>query len=166
MASPTTTKLAPKSGFFTWQFWVGMATVVGTFILGQAGIPLNLSFLDKLPDTVRNGIVPGVVVVGAIGLFIAISSYLETRMIRKTDTVPTAPGKSVPAKTKAFYQTSEFWLGLVTVALSYVEDAHVLPFPTDVRASTTTTTMLIALIYTFARSQLKQAYSHAQADHS
>jgi hypothetical protein len=164
MATPAaTTKLAPKSGFFTWQFWVGLAAVLGTFILGETGIKVDLSFLNNLPDSVRNGIVPGVVIVGAVGLFIALSSWIETRTV-KQDGVPATPNKSVPAKHKPFYQTSEFWLGLITVVLNYLHDSGV--FAPDVRASTDTTTLLIALIYTFARSQLKQAYSQAQADGS
>ena len=163
MASPAgTTKLAPKSGFFTLQFWVGLAAVVGTFVLGVLGVNINLTQFAN-SDTFRSGIV-GVSVVGVIGAFIAISSWIETRTVRRTDNVPA--GKSTPAKNKVFFQTSEFWLGLVSVVLSYVEQSKILPFSTDVQHATSTTTLVIALIYTFARSQLKQAYSQAQADHS
>ena len=164
MASPAiSTKLAPKSGFFSWQFWVGLLAVVGTFLLGEFGYKIDLTQFSKLPDFVKSGIV-GVTVVGIIGAFIAISSWIETRTIRRNDTVP--PGKSTPAKKKVFYQTSEFWLGLVSVVLSYVEQSKILPFTTDVQHATSTTTLVIALIYTFARSQLKQAYAQAQADGS
>jgi hypothetical protein len=164
MASPAgTAKLAPKSGFASWQFWLGLAAVLGTFILGALGVKLDLTQLSKLPDFVKSGIV-GVSVVGVIGAFIAISSWLETRTIRRNDTVPS--GKGAPARNKVFYQTSEFWLGLISVVLSYLEQAKALPFAANVQDATSLTTLVIALVYTFARSQLKQAYAQAQQDHS
>lgn len=157
MASPT--KLAPKSGFTSPQFYIGLLAVVGTFVLGQFG---NQIGLGKLPDTLKNiisgntNLVVGAIVVILIAGGIALSSYLETRTVRQV-----GPTKGRPATHEAFYQTSEFWLGLVTVVLNYLHDTGV--FAPDVRNSTSTATLVIALIYTFARSQLKQAYDRAQA---
>ena len=161
MATPT--KLAPKSGFTTPQFYIGLLAVVGTFVLGLFGANIDLT---KLPDFVKNllgsNIVLGAIVVAVIAGFIAVSSWVETNTVRKV-----GPTKGRPAKHEAFYQTSEFWLGLVTVVLSYLDSTGALKtvfhITTDVHAATNTTTLVIALVYTFARSQLKQAYANAQA---
>jgi len=162
MTAPANTPVLPKSGFTSVQFWLGLLAVVGTFILGQVGINVNLSFLNNLPPIIKDNIVPGVVVTGLVVAFIAISSYIETRTVRRVGTAGVKPGKPAPKGGKWFFQTSEFWLGLLTVVLSYLETSGKLPFKTDVRQATDTTTLVIALVYTFARSQLKQAYIDAQ----
>lgn len=162
MTAPANSPVLPKSGFSSVQFWLGLLAVVGTFILGQAGINVNLSFLNNLPPILKDNIVPGVIVTGLVGAFIAFSSYIETRTVRRVGTAGVKAGKPAPKGGKWFFQTSEFWLGLVTVILSYLETSGKLPFKTDVRQATDTTTLVIALVYTFARSQLKQAYIDAQ----
>ncbi len=156
MASSATT--LPRSGFLSPQFWLGFLAVVGTFVLGQFGIPLNLNFINNLPSSVRDSIVPGVVIVGAIIVYIVISSHLQTRKVRKGTA---QPGHPAPKGGKMFWQTSEFWLGLLTVSLNYLHDTG--RFAPDVHASTNTSTLVVALVYTFARSQLKQAYASAEA---
>ena len=156
MASPT--KLAPKSGFTSPQFYIGLLAVVGTFVLGSLGHPFDLT---KLPSFIQNllannNIVLGAIVVVVIAGFIALSSWIETNTVRKV-----GPTKGRPAKHEAFYQTSEFWLGLVTVVLNYLHDTGVFA-PDITHGSTSTATLVIALVYTFARSQLKQAYAQSQ----
>lgn len=167
MASPsktsTITALTPRSGFFSAQFWIGLLAVVGTFTLGeygqQIGKQLPLDFIQKMFHDQPN-IIVGVLVVGAIAAFISISSFLETRTVRKSGV---KNGKPTPFGGKQFYATSEFWLGLLTVVLNYLHDTGV--FAPDIHSNATdTTTMLVALLYMFGRAQLKQAYSHAQAD--
>lgn len=167
MATPsktsTLTSLLPRSGFFSAQFWLGLLAVVGTFTLGeygqQIGQKLPLDFIQKLFHEQQN-LVVGVVILGAIAAFISISSYLETRTVRK---IGVKSGKPAPFGGKPFYTTSEFWLGLLTVVLNYLHDTGA--FAPDIHSNATdTTTMLVALLYTFGRAQLKQAYANAQAE--
>jgi hypothetical protein len=161
MASVSPTRLpAPKTGFMTWQFWLGLLAVVATFLLGQFGakLPFNIQdIINRLPDGFKTGIVPGVVGVGIIAAFIIISSAMETRTIKRNGAAPHANIKT----NKPFWSTSEFWLGAVTVVLNYLHDSGV--FAPDVHNSTDTTTLVIALAYMFARSQIKQAYDNAKA---
>jgi|GEM_PF-3400880 len=171
MATPTGALPAPKSGFLTVQFWLGLITVVATFLLKQfgqqLGINIDTSFLTNLPDWLKGNIVPGVIGVGVVTAFIVISSWIETRNVRTRGTAPGAqPATTTRKGGKVFFETSEFWLGLVTVVLSYLEDNHVIDAANPFHASTGTTTLVLALIYTFARAQLKQAYAAAQANHS
>lgn len=158
-------RVYPRSGFTSWQFWTGLAAVLGTFALGQYGsnIGVNLTGITDALNTFakgNQGIVIGAIVVSAVTLFIAISSWFETRTIRTKGTSAVKPGMTIHAGTKPFYTTSEFWLGAVTVVLSYLHDTGV--FAPDVHSSTNTATLVIALIYTFARAQIKQAYLNAQ----
>ncbi len=163
MASQSSsTRLAPRSGFTSPQFYLGLVAVVGTFALGQFGTQLNLpGFLQNILTSItNNNIVLGAVVIAVVAGLIALSSWVETRTIKQN-----GPTKGRPASTHQFWQTSEFWLGLVTVVLNYLHDTGVFA-PDITHGSTTTTTLLIALVYTFARSQLKQAYANAQAQGS
>jgi NADH:ubiquinone oxidoreductase subunit 6 (subunit J) len=156
MANSAASLRAPKSGFMTVQFWVGLLAVVVTFVLGSVGIQLPgqaQTWLSNLPSW----IVPGVIGVGIVAAFIYISSAIETRSLKKNGAAPNATIKT----NKLFFETSEFWLGLVTVVLSYLHDSGV--FAPDVHNSTNTTTLVIALVYTFARGQIKQAYDNAKA---
>src|SRR5450631_4143713 len=147
---------APKSGFMTVQFWVGLAAVVVTFVLGSVGIQVP-SQVQNVFNNLPGWAVPGVIGVGIVAAFIYISSAIETRSVKKNGTAPNSTIKT----NKPFFETSEFWLGLITVTLSYLHDSGV--FAPDVRSSTGTTTLVIALVYTFARGQIKQAYDSAKA---
>jgi hypothetical protein len=167
MAAPSSadTKLMPKSGFGSLQFILGLLAVIVTFVLGQFGIQIQKGLPSSIQQFIanvleHNNVVVGAIVVALIGGFIALSSWIETNTV-KTKGPP--PNKSKPAAVigRPFYQTSEFWLGLITVVLNYLHDSGV--FAPDVHNSTDTATLLIALVYTFARSQLKQAYANAQA---
>lgn len=163
-APPAGTKLAPKSGFGTSQFILGLLAVIGTFLLGQFGGDIQKNLPASLKQIIANllshNIVIGAIVVALIGGFIALSSWIETHTV-KTKGPPPNKSRPAPPTPRPFYQTSEFWLGLITVVLNYLHDSGV--FAPDVHQSTDTTTLLIALVYTFARSQLKQAYADAQA---
>lgn len=159
MATPATTaKSVTKSGFFSSQFWVGFVSVVGAFVLGQYGNQLGQLIPQQLLDLLggQKNITAGLIVVGLVALFISVSSWLETRGIRINGT---AAAKTTKGTKKPFYQTSEFWLGLITVVLNYLHDTGT--FAPDVTAYTSTTTVVVALIYTFARSRLKDAYDQA-----
>ena len=160
----TTSTPAPKSGFLSPQFWVGLITILATFALGQAGVsvPSNITDVVKnLPNWAQNDLVPGVIAVGLVTIFIAVTTYIETRTVR---TKGTAPVNNVRKGGKRFYQTSEFYLGAITIILNYLQDSGV--FAPDVRHSTSTTTLLIALVYTFGRAQLKSAYATSQTTNS
>jgi hypothetical protein len=166
MATPTrtatSTTVYPRSGFFSSQFWVGLLAVLATFVLGEYGKQLGQALpTDQITKILegQTNLVVGVLIVGVIAAFISISSWIETRTVVKS-----GPGKNShprPAR-KPFYETSEFYLGLVTIVLNYLHDTGV--FAPDVSASTSTTTLVVAFLYTFARAQLKQAYANAQAE--
>ncbi len=161
MASPNT-KVMPKSGFTTPQFYIGLLAVVGTFLLGQFGSQIGLNGLsDTLQKVLRDqtNLVVGAIVVALVAGFIAFSSWIETNTVRKNGVGD--KGKPATKLVRPFYQTSEFWLGLITVVLNYLHDTGV--FAPDVHQSTDTATLMIALVYAFARAQLKQAYANAQA---
>ncbi len=162
MATSSTRLPAPRTGFQTWQFWVGLLSVVATFFLGEYGSKLGINIqdiLNRLPDGLKTGVVPGVIGVGVIAAFIIISSAIETRTIKRKGTASHANIKT----NKPFWETSEFWLGLVTVTLNYLHDTGVFAPDTQLHNSTATTTLVIALVYMFARSQIKQAYDNAKA---
>jgi hypothetical protein len=168
MATPTPaadTKLMPKSGFGSPQFILGLLAVVGTFLLGQFGLKIQQILPSNILQFVQNVLshndfVVGAIVVAAIAGLIALSSYIETNTV-KTKGPPAKGSRPAAVIGRPFYQTSEFWLGLLTVVLNYLHDSGILA--PDVHNSTDTATLLIALVYTFARSQLKQAYANAQA---
>jgi len=146
----------------TWQFWLGFLAVIVTFLLGQFGDKLGINvqdILNRLPDGLKTGVVPGVIGVGIIAAFIIISTAMETRTIKRNGTAPHANIKT----NKPFWSTSEFWLGAVTVVLNYLHDTNVFAPDTQLHNSTATTTLVIALAYMFARSQIKQAYDNAKA---
>jgi hypothetical protein len=156
---------APKSGFRTPQFWISLLAIIATFILSTIGVTLPSSdTFNNLPDWLKNNIVPGVILVGIVVLVIAVWSWIETRTVR----IKGIADKGVQLKKhgKYFWQTSEFWLGFITVVLNYLQDALKdnpnFKFAQGVHASTDTTTLLLALVYMFARAQLKQAYVAAQ----
>jgi len=162
MATPNknSTLVAPKSGFTSPPFYLGLIVVVGTFVLGQYGGDLG-SLAKNLPKffSDQSGLVAGVIVIGLAALLIYVSSIFETRNIQKNGPKPNSP--QAKASPKPFYETSEFWLGLVTVALNYLHDTGT--FAPDVRPATTTTSLIIALVYTYTRARIKESYLAAQA---
>lgn len=163
-ATTSTTRLAPRSGFRSPQFFLGLGTVLLTFVLSFNGITLPGNLAKILSDAASNNIVPGVIAIAVVAGLIAVTFWLETRNVRRKGTSAVKPGKPIPAGGKPFYQTSEFWLGLVTVGLNYLESTKLLDKYTILHFSpnASVTTMAIALVYTFARAQLKQAYINAQ----
>jgi uncharacterized membrane protein YfcA len=161
-ASSSKPAILPQSGFRSPQFWLGLVAVVGVFILGTLNIHVDTSFINNLPSWAKDNLVPGAIVVGIVAAFIVISSYIETRTVARKG-IDGKPTSVAPKGRRLFFQTSEFWLGLITVILGYLQDSGIAP---SLRSSTSTTTFVIALAYTLARSQLKQAYISAQQDQS
>ncbi len=161
-AKVTMTTAAPRSGFRSPQFWLGLVSVLLTFALGYNGIVLPSNLGDLINKAYNSGVVPGVIAAAIVAGIIAISLYVETRMVRKNGPTAGKPGKPYPVGGKPFYRTSEFWLGFITVGLNYLDTIPQLDQYVHIRPSASTTTLVIALIYGFARAQLKQAYANSQ----
>jgi hypothetical protein len=155
----------PRSGFFTSQFWLGLLGILAAFVLQSFNITLPKEISDFFPVWINEhgSTVAVLLIVGVVAAYIAILSFIQSHTMRNKG-IDKIPGKPVRKGGKLFYQTSEFWLGLVTIGLGYLETNNVLPFVTDAGNAHDTGALMIALIYTFARSQLKQAYMTAQAD--
>lgn len=142
-------KLPPRPGFTRPEFWFSFLTVICTFILGQLGI--SSKWLQSLPG--EDNWLP-IVVAAAIGLYILISTFIKTRLARVARNLPVAG--EIEIKTHQLIQTSEFWLGLTTVTIKFLQESKVAG--ESINSSVTTTFLVLAIVYALSRAQLKQAY--------
>jgi hypothetical protein len=145
----TPEKLPPASGFLSLDFWLSALTVICTFVLKQFGI--SAQWLQSLPG--GSSWLPILIIV-IICLYMVINTYRKTRRARAEQSLPVS--SEIEVKTRGLLQTSEFWLGLVVVAIKVLQENNVVG--ASISDSVTTTFLILAIVYALTRSQLKLVY--------
>ncbi len=93
----STTMIAPRSGFQTPQFWLGLLSVLAAFFLSQFGINVPANIVNDILHGNFNGqVILTIAGVAVVALFIAISSWIETWLVRRRG-IPPGKGKPAPA---------------------------------------------------------------------